>query len=75
MDFRVRVMMDRHGRNDAATVREEIERFDAARARTLRAEGWITVAALLPAVDWPAEARRLDCGFVLDGGEPRAVAA
>ena len=37
MDFRVRVMMERQGRNDAATVREEIERFDAARARTLRA--------------------------------------
>jgi cytidylate kinase len=37
MDFRVRIMMERQGRNDAATVREEIERFDAARARTLRA--------------------------------------
>jgi ATP phosphoribosyltransferase regulatory subunit len=47
---------------------------DPGRARTLRAEGWITVAALLAAADWPAEARRLDCGFVLEGGEPRAVA-
>jgi ATP phosphoribosyltransferase regulatory subunit len=47
---------------------------DAARARALRAEGWITVAALLPAANWPAEARRLDCGFVLDGGQPRPVA-
>lgn len=37
MDFRVHVMMERQGRNDAATVREDIERFDAARARTLRA--------------------------------------
>jgi len=37
MEFRVRVMMERQGRNDAATVQEEIERFDAARARTLRA--------------------------------------
>ena len=37
MDFRVRVMMERQGRKDAAMVREEIERFDAARARTLRA--------------------------------------
>jgi ATP phosphoribosyltransferase regulatory subunit len=46
-----------------------------ARARALRTEGWITVAALLPAADWPAEARRLDCGFVLDGSEPRPVAA
>jgi cytidylate kinase len=37
MDFRVRVLMERHGRKDAGTVRDEIERFDAARARTLRA--------------------------------------
>jgi cytidylate kinase len=37
MEFRVCVMMERQGRNDAATVREEIERFDAARARALRA--------------------------------------
>ena len=36
MDFRVRVMMERLGRNDADALREEIERFDAARARTLR---------------------------------------
>jgi hypothetical protein len=28
MDFRVCVMMERQGRQDAATVREEIERFD-----------------------------------------------
>ena len=47
---------------------------DPARARALRAEGWITVAALLMAADWSAEARRLGCGFVLEGGEPRPVA-
>jgi cytidylate kinase len=37
MEFRVRVMMERQNRDDAPTVQEEIERFDAARARTLRA--------------------------------------
>jgi cytidylate kinase len=37
MDFRVRVLMERQGRKDAATVRDEIQRFDAARARSLRA--------------------------------------
>jgi cytidylate kinase len=37
MDYRVRVLMDRQGRKDAGRVREEIERFDAARARSLRA--------------------------------------
>jgi cytidylate kinase len=37
MEFRVRVMMERLGRTDSDTVREEIERFDAARVRTLRA--------------------------------------
>jgi ATP phosphoribosyltransferase regulatory subunit len=47
---------------------------DAARARALRAEGWITVAALLPAADWEAEARRLACGYLLEGGKPRPVA-
>ncbi|HEV8680010.1 MAG TPA: ATP phosphoribosyltransferase regulatory subunit [Stellaceae bacterium] len=46
---------------------------DRARARALRAEGWITVAALLPAADWPAEARRLGCLHVLAGGEPTPV--
>lgn len=46
---------------------------DRARARALRAEGWITVAALMPTKDWRAEARRLDCGYVLDGGEVRPV--
>jgi len=37
MDFRVRVLMERTGRKDAANVRDEIERFDSARARSLRA--------------------------------------
>jgi cytidylate kinase len=37
MEFRVRVLMERTGRKDAATVRDEIERFDAARSRSLRA--------------------------------------
>jgi ATP phosphoribosyltransferase regulatory subunit len=49
--------------------------IDPARARTLRGEGWITVAALLPAADWREEARRLDCGHVLDRGAPRPVAS
>jgi ATP phosphoribosyltransferase regulatory subunit len=44
---------------------------DRARAAALRAEGWITVAALLPASDWLQEARRLDCGWVLEDGKPR----
>jgi cytidylate kinase len=37
MDFRVRVLMDRLGGKDADAVREQIERYDAARARTMRA--------------------------------------
>ena len=37
MEFRVRVLLERTGRKDAANVRDEIERFDAARARSLRA--------------------------------------
>ena len=37
MDFRVRVVMEREGRKDTARIRDEIVRFDAARARTLRA--------------------------------------
>jgi ATP phosphoribosyltransferase regulatory subunit len=46
---------------------------DRARARALRQEGWITVAALQPAADWHAEARRLGCGHVLEGGAVRPV--
>jgi ATP phosphoribosyltransferase regulatory subunit len=41
---------------------------DRSRAAALRADGWTTVAALLPAADWRQEARRLQCGWVLDGG-------
>jgi len=37
MDFRIRVLMDRFGTKDAYAVREQIERYDAARARTMRA--------------------------------------
>jgi ATP phosphoribosyltransferase regulatory subunit len=48
---------------------------DRARADALRGDGWITVAALLPAGDWHAEARRLGCGHVLTGGTPVAVSA
>jgi len=47
---------------------------DPARARTLRAEGWITVAAMQPAADWREEARRLHCGHLLEKGAPRPVA-
>jgi hypothetical protein len=36
MDSRVRVMMERLGKSNAKAVREEIERFDAARARAMR---------------------------------------
>ncbi|MGE5270431.1 MAG: ATP phosphoribosyltransferase regulatory subunit [Thiohalocapsa sp.] len=46
---------------------------DRARAGALRAEGWITVAALRSAADWRQEARRLECGYVLDGGELRPI--
>lgn len=37
MNFRVHVMMERFGSKDAEAVREELERFDAVHARTLRA--------------------------------------
>jgi cytidylate kinase len=36
MDYRVRVMMEQLGSNDAEAMREEIERFDAAHARAMR---------------------------------------
>ena len=42
-------------------------------AHRLREEGWVTVAALAPARDWRAEARRLRCGHVLEKGVPAAV--
>jgi cytidylate kinase len=37
MDFRVRVLMDRLDTKDATALREQLERYDAARARTMRA--------------------------------------
>src|SRR5207247_8389704 len=37
---------------------------DRARAGVLRRTGWVTVAALDPAGDWRAEARRLGCSHV-----------
>ena len=46
---------------------------DRARGHALREAGWVTVAALDPAKDWRAEARRLGCGHVLENGEPVAI--
>jgi ATP phosphoribosyltransferase regulatory subunit len=46
---------------------------DANQAAALRDAGWITVAALAAAGDWNEEARRLDCGYVLQGGVPKPV--
>lgn len=46
---------------------------DCARGRALRKAGWLTVAALEPAKDWYAEARRLRCGYILDRGVPVAI--
>jgi ATP phosphoribosyltransferase regulatory subunit len=40
---------------------------DAAGAKRLRSEGWVTVAGLEPVADAAAEARRLSCGHRLDG--------
>ena len=38
---------------------------DGAARRRWQADGWITVQALAPAADPAAEARRLDCGYLL----------
>ena len=46
---------------------------DRARAGVLRRTGWVTVAALDPAGDWRAEARRLGCSHVFEGEAPVAV--
>jgi ATP phosphoribosyltransferase regulatory subunit len=46
---------------------------DPAHARALRAAGWVALAALAPAADWRAEARRLGCGHVLEGDVPVAL--
>jgi ATP phosphoribosyltransferase regulatory subunit len=40
---------------------------DAASASRWRAQGYVTVAGLVPAKDATAEARRLGCSHVLDG--------
>ncbi|HEX6442762.1 MAG TPA: ATP phosphoribosyltransferase regulatory subunit [Stellaceae bacterium] len=47
---------------------------DRADARALREEGWTTVAALAPAADWAAEARRLGCAYLLESGKPKPLA-
>ncbi|HRK94842.1 MAG TPA: hypothetical protein PK694_00850, partial [Rhodospirillales bacterium] len=39
----------------------------------LRRNDWITVHAVAGTADVDAEAARLRCGFVLDGGDVRAV--
>ncbi len=39
----------------------------------LRSEGWVTIAGLIEAADAEAEARRLECGHVLDGGKVRGI--
>jgi ATP phosphoribosyltransferase regulatory subunit len=46
---------------------------DPARLRALRAAGWIVIAALEPAADWRAEARRLGCDYLLVGDVPVAL--
>jgi ATP phosphoribosyltransferase regulatory subunit len=48
---------------------------DRERGRSLRAAGWVTVAALDLADDWRAEARRLGCSHVLEAGEPVALSS
>ncbi len=45
----------------------------AADGHTLRGAGWITVAALEPAADPIAEARRMGCSHVYAGGETMPV--
>jgi ATP phosphoribosyltransferase regulatory subunit len=59
----------------AASTRRLLLPLGVARARghALREVGWVTVAALDPADDWRAEARRLGCGHVLENGEPVAI--
>ena len=42
---------------------------DPAAAQKLRGEGWVTVAGLAPVKDVRAEAKRLDCGHVLEHGK------
>jgi len=49
------------------------EGADPAVARGLREQGWVTVAALAPAKDKRAEAKRLGCGHLLENGKPIAL--
>ncbi|PWC98279.1 ATP phosphoribosyltransferase regulatory subunit [Azospirillum sp. TSO5] len=42
-------------------------------ARKLRADGWVTVAGLAPVADAVAEAKRLQCGHWLAGGDVKPV--
>jgi ATP phosphoribosyltransferase regulatory subunit len=49
------------------------EGADPAAARGLREQGWVTVAALAPAKDKRAEAKRLGCGHLLENGKPIAL--
>jgi ATP phosphoribosyltransferase regulatory subunit len=46
---------------------------DRALSQALREGGWTTIAALEPARDWRAEARRLGCSYFLDRGAPVKV--
>ncbi len=46
-----------------------------AAAAALRAQGWVTVAALVEVADAQAEARRLLCSHYLSGGTPMALAS
>jgi ATP phosphoribosyltransferase regulatory subunit len=46
---------------------------DAAVAKRLRGEGWVTVAGLEPVADAAAEARRLSCGHRLEGDQIHTV--
>ena len=43
-------------------------------AQALREAGWVTIAALAPAKDWRAEARRLGCDYVIEDREPKPLA-
>lgn len=46
---------------------------DPAHLDALRAEGFVTVAAVAPAADWSAEAIRLNCTHLLEHGRPCPV--
>ena len=63
------------GLPEAGSPRRVLLPLGASRARAdiLRRTGWVTVAALDPASDWRAEARRLGCSHILEGEAPVAV--